>query len=115
MNRVHDIWLCGADDGNRTRLCGNADVRRQRDPDTGLELFAGQFQAFKAPYKEAGQPAPSISGFDFRRVFKELTKHDLGFQPSERGSDAEVRSLAEGDVTLPIAAVQSKLVGIVEV
>ena len=101
--------------GALASLGGNGDLRRQRDPATGLELFAGQFQAFKAPYKEAGQPAPSVSGFDFRSVFKEPTDHDLGFQPGERGSDAEVRSLAEGDVTLPVAAVQSELVGIVEV
>ena len=49
---------------------------------------------FKAPYKEAGQPAPSISGFDFRNVFTELTEHDLGFQPGERSELVQAITVA---------------------
>jgi hypothetical protein len=72
-------------------------------------------QAFEAAHEEAGQPPPSFSGFDFRAAFKELTDPDLGFQPGERGSDAEVRALAEGDVALTAGTVQSELVGVIEV
>jgi hypothetical protein len=44
----------------------------------GLELFADQQQAFEAAHKEAWQPTPDLSGFEFRGAFKELTEHDLG-------------------------------------
>lgn len=52
-------------------------------------------QSFEAAHKEARQLPPSVSGFDFRGAFKELTEHDLGLQPGKCGSDAEVHTLKE--------------------
>jgi hypothetical protein len=69
-------------------------------------LVAGKFEALQAPYKKARQPAPRINRFDLGGAFKELTEHDLGLQPRQRGADTEVGSFAEGDVPLAAAAIQ---------
>ena len=63
-------------------------------------LVAAEFEVFEAPHEQTLQPPPSFRGLDLRGAFKELTEYDLGLQPRQCGADAEVRALAESDVTL---------------
>ena len=45
---------------------------------------------------------------------KKFADHDPGLQTGQRGTDAEVRALAEADVSLGVGAVKPKFVGVLE-
>ena len=45
---------------------------------------------------------------------KKFADHDPGLQTGQRGTDAEVRALAEADVALGVSTIKPKFVGVLE-
>jgi hypothetical protein len=68
----------------------------------------------KPTYEQAGQPAPHVGSVNVCRALQQLTDHDGRFHPGEGRTHAEVRSLAEGEVTFPECPIEPELVGVLE-
>jgi hypothetical protein len=69
---------------------------------------------FEAADEDARQPAPDTSRFDPGRTFEQHAENDLCLEPGERGTNAEVCTLAERDVALPLGPIQSKFIRVVK-
>src|SRR5690348_8880965 len=67
-----------------------------------------------SPYENAWQPGPCLDCVDPVRALEQDGEDDPRFQSGQRGPYAEVRAPTERKVSLRRSAVQSKLVGIVE-
>ena len=74
-----------------------------------------QLQFFEPAHQQARQPTPYVSDVDRSSAVKQSAQHDRRFQAGERGAHAKVRSFTEGDVSFAAGAVESELVGCVEV
>jgi hypothetical protein len=69
---------------------------------------------FAAADENARQPRPDIDRIDSRGAVEDRAQNDLSFQPRQCGADAEVRSLAKGDVPLAAWPIEPELMRRVE-
>ena len=83
-------------------------------PESGA-LFDGEFQILVAPRQHAGQPRAHLRGLEPTGALEQHRQHGHGLQPGQRRAEAEVHSLAEGQVALDGRPVQPELVGSLDV